>query len=504
MFIPRSGCKNFNVMESSLFGDLINNDVKSIGHMSGFTYFDYPTAYEDVNRYNDTILPNGGLFPRIYTCIGESGTGKTTSMLQLGGSIVDRHWGGTMVMIDAEGNTTPERIMSLNKWSESEFKMKCLYRPPSPPISINGVYDIIRKLAHIKDSKRDKIMLKTPFKDPYSGKHNEIFPPTVVILDSIPALVISQTLEEGIDGSKEFKSIEQIGNNIDGMREAKDNTAFLRKVKGLLDEFNIILILINHLSKETPMGMFDKPKKYHPNLKAGEKLKGGHEQIYQSFGMFKISQKEPIDERNPIYGDRIRGAINTLDHIKNKSNVSVSEYRFVFDKRTGYRPELSDFEYLLSKSFGIGGSPMSMYLLILPEIKFTRKTLLDKCEEIPILSRAISFTAKYHMGNDVIIHNKFGELDLKEFAELPYDWRMSILVSMTIPYPLYGVKSLGEDKMMETQMRATRGNMYTGLTGDYISPLNVDILKRIIRWYKSGYCMAGAVTNEATIDNISF
>ena len=488
MFINNNKNKNFNVLDSGLFQDLVAKDAKAIGYMSGFTYFDYPTAYADMNGYNGTILPNGGLFPRIYSCIGESGTGKTTGMIQLGGSIVDRHWGGSLVMIDAEGNTTPDRIMSLNRWDKSDFRSKCIYIPPSPPISINRVYDIIRRVAHSKDAKRDNIMLTTPYTDIYTGKHIEVFPPTVVIVDSIPALIISQTQEEAVDGNKEFKSVEQIASNIDGMREAKDNTNFLRKVKGVLDEYNIILILINHLSKEVPMGMFDKPKKFHPNLKAGEKLKGGTEQIYQSFGMFKISQKEVIDDKNPLYGDSIRGAINSLDMIKNKSNVSANEFRYVFDKRTGYRPELSDIEYLLGKKFGIGGSPMAMYLEILPEIKFTRKNLLDKCLEYPILSRAISFTAKYHMGNDVIIQHRFGDLNLLEFAKMPLNWRISIVTSMTIPYPRYGVKQFGNSSMVPVQLQAFHGNRYTGMNGDYISPLNIDILKNITAKYKSGYC----------------
>lgn len=501
MFLPKNNVANFNILESGLFQDIASKESKSIGHMSGFTYFDYPTAYCDKNGYNNTLLPNGGLFPRIYTCIGESGTGKTTTMIQLGGSIVDRHTFGTLVFIDPEGNCSPERIKSLNKWNDFQYRNKCLYIPPSPPITINDVYDIIRKVAHSKDGKFNKIGLVTPYKDIYTNKHIEIYPPTVIILDSVPALVISQSLEEQVDGKKEFKSIDQISNNIDAMREAKDNTNFLKKVKGLLDKYNIILIMINHIVKEVPMGMFDKPKKYHPNLKAGEKLKGGSEQIYQSFGLFKISQKEVINERNPIYGDRIRGAINNLDLIKNKSNISNNEFRIVFDKRTGYRPELSDFEYLLSRKFGISGSPMSMYLDILPEIKFTRKTLVSKCEEFPLLSRAISFLAKYKMGNDLIIMNKFGELNLNEFAELPLYKRISIILSTTIPYPIYSINQFDNTSIKNLEMLAFRGNMYTGMTGEYISPININILQKISSWSKRGYCICKN-TGGDPIENI--
>jgi len=489
MFVSVNNKERFNILDNNIFGEMIAKDTKAIGHMSGFTYFDYPTAYQDLDGYHNTILPNGGLFPRIYTCIGESGTGKTTTMLQLAGSIVDRHWGATLVMIDAEGNTTPERIMSLNRWNQHEFRQKCLYIPPSPPITINKVYDIIRKIAHSKDMKKNQIMLETPYLDIYTGKHIQVYPPTIVVLDSLPALIIAQSEDEAVDGKKDFKSVEQISSNIDGMREAKDNTNFLKKVKGVLDQYNIELIIINHLSKEVPMGMFDKPKSYHPNLKAGEKLKGGYEQIYQSFGMFKISKRENIDERNPIYGDSIRGSINALDMIKNKANVSASEYRFVFDKRTGYRPELSDIEYLLDKKFGISGSPMSMYLTILPEVKFTRKTLLDKCKEYPILSRAISFVAKYHMGNELIVQKQFGDLSMERFSIMPYTWRVSVINSCTIPYPRYNKNFFSQEQMLESQQYATMGDIYTGLGNHYLSPCNIDYFQDLVEKYENGYCV---------------
>lgn len=490
MLIPKNAKTNFNILDSGLFGDIVSKDSKSIGFMSGFTYFDFPTAYYDVSGIDGNILPNGGLFPRVYTVIGESETGKTTAIIQLAGSIVDSCWGANLVFIDAEGNTTPERIKSLNCWNDREYMQKCMYVPPSPPISINDVYNLIRKIAHAKDIRGDKIKVQTPYKDIYTGKFIEVFPPTVLVLDSVPALVISQTLDDAIDGKKDFKNTEQISQNIDGMREAKDNTNFLRKIKGLLDQYNIIFLQINHTNKEVAMSMFDKPKKYHPHMKAGEKLKGGSEQIFQSFGIFRISQKEMIDERNPIYGDYIRGYVCSLDHVKNKANVSASEFRYVFDKRTGFRPELTDFEYLNEKKIGLSGSPASMYLTILPEIKFTRKNLVGKCAEFPALTRALSFMAKYVMGNEYILQNRYGVVDLDAFARMPFDWRMSIILSMTTPYPRYGLQKFDNDELLESQDIAALGDIYTGLGNGYVSPVNINTINKIVNNSENGYCHA--------------
>jgi len=487
MFItPKKPTESFNILDSGLFSDVIGIDNKSIGAMTGFTYFDIPTAYEDINGLDGNILPNGGFHPRVYTGFGESETGKTTLYIQIGGAIADSCPGANYVHIDAEGNTTPERIMSLNRWDNKTFRQKCMYIPPSPPITIERVMDIIRKIAHAKDARGEKMKVQTAYTDMYTGEFIKVFPPTFVLLDSIPALVVKATMEEEIDGKKEFKEMEAIGGNVDGLREAKANTSFLRKVKPILDKYNIIFVQINHISKDVPMSMFDKPKKYHPGMKAGEKLNGGKEQVFQSFGLHRIMQKEMLDARNPIYGDDINGYINTLDHVKNKSNVSSSEYRYVFDKRTGFRPELSDFEYLYTNKVGVEGSPAAMFMSILPEIKFTRRNLIAKCHEYPILSRAISFTAKYHMGNHMIVKKRFGEINLKKFAELPFYIRTSVIVSMTIPYPHYNLREFGNDEMVGTQMDAWYGNMFTGLGNGYVSPCNVNILQEIMHNHEQG------------------
>lgn len=478
-----------NIFDSDLFNEIRSIDKRSIGFNTGFTIFDYPAAHKDftIAHNGERIMsPNGGLFSKIYTGFGESETGKTTLLIQAAGAIAESYKDGSMVFIDAEGNVTPERIMSLCNWDEFTYRKKCLYVPNNPPISINDVLNIIRKICHTKAAKGEKFKIDTPYVDIYTGKKIKTYPPTVVLLDSLPYLVISQSQEEHIDPKKEFKKLDQIASNVDGMREAKDNTMFLKKVKSYLSEYNITLLQINHVAKEVPMGMFDKPKKFHPGMKAGEKLTGGKEQIFSAFGLYRVRQIEMIDDRNRPYGDHIKdGYICTLDHVKNKSNISSNGFRYVFDKRTGYRPELTDFEYIWEKKVGLKGSPASMFLTILPEVKFTRKTLVDKCEENPLLTRALNFMAKYVMGNDTILLGRYGDLDLETMGELPIDIRSSILFSTTSPYPMY--RPWYFDNYDHYQICAARGNMFTDLGRGYISPINVPKLNNIIDACSSGY-----------------
>jgi len=488
MFISGTGVQSsFNLLETDLFKDFMSDVVKPVGYLSGLNVFDIPASHIDRDGMTGLFLQNGGMFPRVYTCVGESETGKTMLVIQLAGSIVD-NYDGTFVYIDVEGNTTPERVMSLNGWSLSEFKQKCLYKPSSPPMSVNDVYGLIRKVAHAKSKNKKELTIRTPYINPYTGEFIDILKPTVVVLDSLPYLILSHTADEMIseDDRGEFKEIEKISENIDAMREARDNTNFLKKVKGLLDEWNIILIINNHIIKEASMSIFDKPKKFLPGLKAGERTKGGYEMIYASFGIFRIYQFEQLNEKNPIYGDSIHGSINGLDMVKNKSNISSSSYRYVVDKRRGFCPELSDFEYLFHKKVHIQGSPMSMSLSVLPEVKFTRKNLIDRCDESALLRRALNFTAQVEMMNEYILNDQMGPVDFMEkLGSLPIEWRASIFVGTTFDYPIY--RKRRDESVLELYQLAVKGSFYTGFGYEYISPININLL-RAIATYGEEYC----------------
>jgi hypothetical protein len=180
--------------------------------------------------------------------------------------------------------------------------------------------------------------------------------------------------------------------------------------------------------------------------------------------------------------------------VKNKSNISSSAYRYVVDKRKGFCPELSDFEFLFNKKVHIQGSPMSMNLTILPEVKFTRKSLYEKCRENPILRRALNFTVQYEMGNDYVLQHCYGDVDLEKLAKLPLEWRVSIFNTMTFEYPKYK-KDMYTPAYREMIAMAMRGNLYTKLGYDYISPLNIQLLQQFAYLADTEYCRCDVVGN---------
>ena len=484
---PKFG--NFSILASESF-DGVSDGKKSIAMKTGYTYFDLPTGYKDYEIGTGLILPNGGFQPKVYSCIGESGSGKTTIMLQCAGAIVDNYWGGNLIVMDAEMNTPPERIMSVCGWTKEEYHQKCKHIPSYPSMTINDVYNMIRRTAHSKEAAGEGLKISVPYEEGNTGECVVMYPPTVIIVDSIPSLAFSGGVEDKINTKNPFQATEEIASVTEGMREANQHTQFLKKAKAYLPEYNIILIAVNHITTQITTGRFDKPKKFHPDLKPGEKTAGGKEWIYQSFGLPRLTPREKIDDYKPIYGDEVRGNIVDFTMVKNKANVSAKNYRIVFDKRTGFRPELTDFEYLFTVKFGLSGSPAAMYLDILPEIKFTRKNLLNKCREEPLLSRAIAFTAKYHLSNEMIIPGEYPIVDFKGYQWLPVHVRINMILSSTVPYPKYRKMNGEYDRKLNACIQAAYlSRHYTGMSPDhYIHPSNIVRIDEAVMHLEDGFC----------------
>ena len=219
---------------------------------------------------------------------------------------------------------------------------------------------------------------------------------------------------------------------MEAAQDAKAWTIFVRKIKPFLSKANIGLYCINHKTKEMKVDMFAKETRYLPFLGMGEKVKGGREFIYQSYNIFDLQSGEKFDEKNPVYGNDLHGFSTRARFIKNKANEEGVMFPMVFDLNRGYLPDISDFEYLYQKKYGIDGA-VKMALDVLPEITFTRRTLLETIEEYPQLARAIQFTAKFHASNEKLFYNTPGSL--KDFGtNVPLEQRLSILYNYTTPY----------------------------------------------------------------------
>lgn len=410
-----------------------------LGMMTGMTPIDILSCnYERSFLCDETIL-NGGLFNFPYNELGLSASGKTTLWLQLTAAAIDNwyKWYGPvseMIFYNVEGHTSTKRVQDVTGWDDWQLQERC--RMISKPWSIIEIYNDLAVLAKNKLAHKKELMVDTGVRS-ITGESIKVLPTTYALIDSIAAVRSKTELEFDKEGN--IKSTDSIAgtSNMDAMQIAKDNTMFINEVKKLCEEAKICLIMINHLVEIPVLDRYNPPKPQLPGMKFNQKVKGGTELLYQSFCVGQLSVKERLfNEKTKIFGDAVHGIIAFMDWLKNKNGPEGVRYPMVFDSATGYKPELTDFEILYEEGqWGISGNPMGMYLDILPEVKFTRKNLMDLCHRDPILARALSFTTRLYLVSKVLNH----ELppDIKALGELDYETRIYLILHYSMDYPGY-------------------------------------------------------------------
>lgn len=422
-------------MRNTVENKVVSNK-ETVANRTRFTIIDILSAEIKTNIQGYPTL-NCGLFPKFYSLIAESGLGKSSLGIFLGCSIVDRFNAGSFFDYDLEGNTTQQRVKTLTNWDDYTFYNKFnLYSEDATTLEIQNHID---NIANFKEQNKKEMSYRTDFRDMFK-KPITSYQPTYVLIDSVAKLSSLGREQIQVDKTGSVIEKEQLNQNTDGMIEAKNNKAFINQVKPKLSQYNIVLVMINHLVEQPQTSRFQKPIRQHPNLPLGYKLQGGNELVFQSFGLIQLKLKESITDRDPFYGDHIRGFVANLEFVKNKSTVSGIPFRVVFDKQMGYIPELSDWEYLFTTKYGFSGSPMSYRLDILPEIHFTRKTLFSIITSNALLARALNFTASYKMISDIHLP-MMSNRPISALAEkMSYAERVALINAFSHHYPFYSLQ----------------------------------------------------------------
>jgi hypothetical protein len=451
-----------------------------IGMFTGFTPLDIISSnFEHVPDKEIDIL-NGGMFNNPYNEIGMAAVGKTTLWIQALSSCVDnwyKYYGpvSECIFYNVENHTSPQRWKDITGYTDDMMRERVRF--VTKPYSIVEIYNDIAALATQKLKFKDQLMVDTGIST-IDGGTIKILPTTYVLIDSIAAIRTKTEFEFDKEGNLKDTDTIAGATNMDAMQSAKDNTMFINEVKKLCESAKICDVMINHLVEVPVLDRYNPPKPILPSMKFNQKLKGGNELIYQSFGVNLLSVRERLfNEKSKIYGDAVHGLIAFMEWLKNKNGPEGVKYPMVFDSATGYKPELTDFEILYTEmGYGISGSPLNYHLDILPEITFTRKSLLQKCYDNPLLARALGFTTRLLLVCKIILRCEPPKLT--ELSDLPYLVRVDLILQHSIDYPGYYNRGLVVPKELEeyshdiseTIMREERFNLS-------IEPIDIEIAK---------------------------
>ena len=334
----------------------------SVAYPSGFLGVDFTNGQQVIVRkegqkftYNSVGFVDGSMI----SCVGRSGCGKTTFVLQAAGNIVRKFPNAAIFHEDIEGGSSDGRKRQLLRFSEAEFANKYICRNTGITTEnffqrVSMIHDM--KLANVGDYEYDTGLLDS------NGNHIFKLQPTVVILDSL-AMLMPENLAED----------DEMAGNMAAPGIARQNTQLIKRIIPKLKAANIIFFVINHLLPDPSL----MPKKAQVAwLKQGERCPGGETAIYLANNFLRFDDGSKLKE-DKDFG--ITGIMVNIQFIKSRTSAAGALVPMVFTYDHGFDYELSLLVLLKEKEALESGAWMKFKKY--PDVKFTQKGFKQKLQE---------------------------------------------------------------------------------------------------------------------------
>jgi hypothetical protein len=337
---------------------LFKEDSSSDMYETGFLPFDYRngtiiTAKDKEDKVLERWQGLGMVGGTLTTIIGKSGTAKTTFVIQAAVNTIRKYEDAMVLHYDIEQATTYTRIRNITGISNKELEGK--YFLSRDNVFIQDIFTGIMKVVELKESLGDSIKINTGKLDEL-GRPLIVYPPTIVIIDSIPGLA-----------SKENKDDDSMQGSTYANRIAKELSQFHNRLVPILRPYNISIIEINHLKTKIDINPMAKTQAQIMYLKQDEAVPGGTAPIYYSNLYLKFVSSKKLN----VEDDGINGMIVKVQLIKSRTNTAGHEIELVYNQITGFSPALSLLHYAKEKEL-LGGRNPKLYFISDPEVKFSR------------------------------------------------------------------------------------------------------------------------------------
>lgn len=336
------------------------------GFSTGIDLFDYANGqrFENVDDEGNTFedmnigIPSG----RIIMAVGASGSGKTTLLSQFANGVVLPYVdaGAGVFHNDFERATRWPRLTSVLKTRKSELEQH--YILLNEDIDTETMFEQIVAISKEKIANKKDYMIDvpSPLED---GRSTKILTPTVVMIDSSSAMFTKRLIED-----------ENLKGQSLGSQQALANSEFYKKSVAYMENANVILMIVGHITKKISMGPMDRPTATINYLKADENIPGGGAALYMSDTLLRLKPSTKLDE-DKDYG--IKGFKVDMTFIKSRSNSAGRVFTLIYDQTHGFDNVLTNYEFLKKNNLVKGGG-RSYYLENCPDIKFTAKTFKAK------------------------------------------------------------------------------------------------------------------------------
>lgn len=329
---------------------------------TGFLNFDFlngaiinvapdPTDHSKDFKYYSAGIPDGSLV----MCIGRSGCGKTTAVVQMAANIIRPFPNSCIFHDDIEGGITTARRKVLTGFTDEELEARYIIR--NSGITAENFYARIKQIYDLKMENEAEMTYDTGLMDPY-GKRIYKMVPTVYILDSLALLM-----------PEKFTDEEELSGQMSATAAAKTNSMSFKRIIPMLKKANIILFIINHITTKIEINPMMHTKGQLSYLKQGEEIPGGRTVNYLANVFMRFDDNSKLKDSE---GFGITGNLVDITLIKSRNSRAGQATTMVFNQSLGFDPELSLF--IMLKNCGrIRGAGAYLYIDDHDDIKFAQK-----------------------------------------------------------------------------------------------------------------------------------
>ena len=338
---------------------LFRSDDNTVSFPTGFHALDYANGYYQTVKINGEYkhIRRLGIPPGFTTIIGSSGVGKSTFCLGAGWNIVKRFSNGQFIYVDCEKTMTKQRIIEVTGASPEDPRITLM----KERTAIEDVLELLDEICERKEANKNEIQIEIKDQS-LDGKPYKIYPPTVVVIDSLPSF-----------NGRDYDDT-SLGSNVDGMRGAKDVSRFFTNCLDNATKYNIVFLVVNHIRPKAEMNPYAQPPKGLMMLGQAEQLPRGAVAQYYSTTYFRINSKR--SDAYTMEDNGFTGFKCIIQLAKTKSNVVGTSFPVAFPG-DGFDPYYSIYEFANSIGLIKGRNPY-LYFEGLEELKFNRKDFVPR------------------------------------------------------------------------------------------------------------------------------
>ena len=338
---------------------LFRSDDNTVSFPTGFHALDYANGYYQTVKINGEYkhIRRLGIPPGFTTIIGSSGVGKSTFCLGAGWNIVKRFSNAQFIYVDCEKTMTKQRIIEVTGASPEDPRITLM----KERTAIEDVLELLDEICERKEANKSEIQIEIKDQS-LDGKPYKIYPPTVVVIDSLPSF-----------NGRDYDDT-SLGSNVDGMRGAKDVSRFFTNCLDNATKYNIVFLVVNHIRPKAEMNPYAQPPKGLMMLGQAEQLPRGAVAQYYSTTYFRINSKR--SDAYTMEDNGFTGFKCIIQLAKTKSNVVGTSFPVAFTG-DGFDPYYSIYEFANSIGLIKGRNPY-LYFEGLEELKFNRKDFVPR------------------------------------------------------------------------------------------------------------------------------